>query len=137
MVSKNNLAKKAEETANRQSRFGIRKLTIGAVSVLLGTTLWFGKNAGVVHAADVNDNADNSSADEAEQATTSTPRINSDTKVVVTTNNNVAQNNTKQVVKDTNNNPDSNKAPETNKLQNAGTLGNKDVKIAPNSQNGG
>lgn len=27
-----------EETAERQSHFGIRKLTIGATSVLLGTT---------------------------------------------------------------------------------------------------
>ncbi|MGQ5708996.1 YSIRK-type signal peptide-containing protein, partial [Lactobacillus sp. PSON] len=55
MVSKNNRAKRLEEVAERQSHFGIRKLTVGAASVLLGTTLWMGSNSQVAHASD-NDN---------------------------------------------------------------------------------
>lgn len=45
-----------EAVATRQSHFGIRKLTIGAASVLLGTTLWLGTNANVTHAEDENAN---------------------------------------------------------------------------------
>ena len=44
-------------TAERQSHFGIRKLTIGTVSVLLGTTLWVGTQTKEVH-ADTNDEGD-------------------------------------------------------------------------------
>lgn len=51
MVSKNNRIKRMEEVAGRQSHFGIRKLTIGAASVLLGITLLFGANAKVAKAA--------------------------------------------------------------------------------------
>ncbi|MDE6491946.1 MAG: YSIRK-type signal peptide-containing protein, partial [Lactobacillus sp.] len=50
MVSKNNRIERIEQTAERQSHFGIRKLTIGAASVLLGTTLWLGNNANVAKA---------------------------------------------------------------------------------------
>ncbi|TSO25466.1 YSIRK-type signal peptide-containing protein [Lactobacillus sp. LL6] len=57
MVSKNNYAKRMEETSDRQSHFGIRKLTIGAVSVLLGTTLWMSTSANVTH-ADTKDESD-------------------------------------------------------------------------------
>lgn len=57
MVSKNNRIERMEETAERQSHFGIRKLTIGAASVLLGTTLFFGTNAKVAK-AEVADNTD-------------------------------------------------------------------------------
>lgn len=51
MVSKNNRIKRLEEVAGRQSHFGIRKLTVGAASVLLGITLLFGANAKVAKAA--------------------------------------------------------------------------------------
>ena len=51
MVSKNNRIKRMEEAAERQSHFGIRKLTVGAASVLLGITLLFGANAKVARAA--------------------------------------------------------------------------------------
>lgn len=44
-------------TAERQSHFGIRKLTIGTVSVLLGTTLWMGTQTKEVH-ADTNGEGD-------------------------------------------------------------------------------
>ena len=50
MVSKNNRIKRLEEVAGRQSHFGIRKLTVGAASVLLGITLLFGANAKVARA---------------------------------------------------------------------------------------
>ncbi|TSO26649.1 YSIRK-type signal peptide-containing protein [Lactobacillus sp. LL6] len=50
MVSKNNNIKKVERVAERQPSFGIRKLTVGAVSVLLGTTLWLSNNATVAKA---------------------------------------------------------------------------------------
>ena len=54
MVSKNNRIKRMEESAERQSHFGIRKLTVGAASVLLGITLLFGANAKVARAAETN-----------------------------------------------------------------------------------
>ncbi|WP_283111923.1 mucin-binding protein, partial [Lactobacillus gallinarum] len=54
MVSKNNRIKRMEEAAERQSHFGIRKLTVGAASVLLGITLLFGANAKVARAAETN-----------------------------------------------------------------------------------
>ena len=53
-----------EETAERQSHFGIRKLTIGATSVLLGTTLWLGTNTSSVNAAvNGNDSQETASTD--------------------------------------------------------------------------
>ncbi len=54
MVSKNNRIKRMEEAAERQSHFGIRKLTVGAASVLLGITLLFGANAKVARADETN-----------------------------------------------------------------------------------
>ena len=54
MVSKNNRIKRMEEAAERQSHFGIIKLTVGAASVLLGITLLFGANAKVARAAETN-----------------------------------------------------------------------------------
>lgn len=47
MLSKNNLQLLTERNAQQHQRFGIRKLTIGVASVLLGTTFLMG---GVVHA---------------------------------------------------------------------------------------
>ena len=44
-----------EEAAERQSHFGIRKLTVGAASVLLGITLLFGANAKVARADETNE----------------------------------------------------------------------------------
>ena len=43
-----------ENAADRRQHFAIRKLTVGAASVLLGTTLWLGTNASTAH-ADVSD----------------------------------------------------------------------------------
>lgn len=48
MVSRNNQRIKIERMLNQKQRFGIRKLSIGVVSVLLGTTFFLGN--GVVHA---------------------------------------------------------------------------------------
>lgn len=66
MVSKNNRIERMEQAAERQSHFGIRKLTIGAASVLLGTTLWLGNNANVAKA---DTNADKGDIDKANQET--------------------------------------------------------------------
>ena len=69
-----------EETAERQSHFGIRKLTIGATSVLLGTTLWLGTNTNSAHAA-VNDNDSQDAA--STDSNKSVQPIASDTKIEV------------------------------------------------------
>lgn len=66
MVAKNNCVDKMEKTAERKPHFAIRKLTIGAASVLLGTSLWLGVNGNVSHAADVN--SDSNVAHEQEQS---------------------------------------------------------------------
>ena len=39
-----------KNAADRRQHFAIRKLTVGAASVLLGTTLWLGTNASTAHA---------------------------------------------------------------------------------------
>lgn len=81
MVSKNNRIKKMENAAERQSHFGIRKLTIGAASVLLGTTLWM-SNESVVQASD-NGNDGNNGDHATDDSKTETPKITDDTKVVI------------------------------------------------------
>ncbi|MGN1335479.1 MAG: YSIRK-type signal peptide-containing protein, partial [Limosilactobacillus mucosae] len=42
MYSKNNKYMQEQKSANRAQRFGLRKLSIGTVSVLLGTLMFFG-----------------------------------------------------------------------------------------------
>lgn len=79
----NNELKKWENSAEHKSHYSIRKLTIGAASVLLGTTLWLGKDATVVHAADENTGNDNEGVHQATEAGKSTPQVNANTKVVV------------------------------------------------------
>ncbi|WP_436632478.1 mucin-binding protein [Lactobacillus acidophilus] len=91
MVSKNNRAKQMENVAERQPHFSIRKLTIGAASVLLSTTLWMSVNTSSVHAENI-DNSDND-AHEATESNTETPSINDDTKVVVESNSNITSSN--------------------------------------------
>ncbi len=89
MVSKNNRIKKMENVAERQSHFGIRKLTIGAASVLLGTTLWM-SNGNVVQASD-NGNDGNNGDHAADDSKTETPKITDDTKVVIEKSDDAAQ----------------------------------------------
>ncbi len=81
MVSKNNRIERIEKDAEKQSHFGIRKLTIGAASVLLSTTLWLGSNANVTKADTNNDNGDLDQA--SEQTSTSTSSGISETEKVV------------------------------------------------------
>ena len=81
-----------ENAADRRQHFAIRKLTVGAASVLLGTTLWLGTNASTAH-ADVADGntepeaheASNTQADNgtstAEKVEASTVKYNNNTKV--------------------------------------------------------
>ncbi|WP_347239822.1 YSIRK-type signal peptide-containing protein [Limosilactobacillus fermentum] len=68
MVSRNNQRIKIERMLNQKQRFGIRKLSIGVVSVLLGTMFFLGN--GVVHA----DTVSNSQI----TTTSSTPASSSD-----------------------------------------------------------
>ena len=56
MVSKNNRLKRFEQSAQRQNHFGIRKLTIGAASVLLGTSLYLGTQTSQAKAATTDNN---------------------------------------------------------------------------------
>ena len=44
MLSKNNTYLKKKKIANQSQRFGLRKLSIGTVSVLLGTLLFMGNS---------------------------------------------------------------------------------------------
>ena len=59
MVSKNNKVKKFEQSAQRNNHFSIRKLTVGAASVLLGTSLYLGTQTSQAHAAEVAEVKDN------------------------------------------------------------------------------
>lgn len=90
MVSKNNRIQRIEQTAERQSHFGIRKLTVGAASVLLGTTLWLGNNANVASADTIKDNSE---ADTQESTHTATVDTKSVDKVVVDTDQNKIEEN--------------------------------------------
>ena len=58
MVSKNNRIKKFEQASEKKSRFGIRTLSVGTASVLLGTVFWISGNIGTAHAATVSDKTD-------------------------------------------------------------------------------
>ena len=89
MVSKNNRIKKMEKAAERKPHFAIRKLTIGAASVLLGTTLWMSTTASTSH-ADTNDDA-NSPESHEESNTTADNGTGDANKTVVITNNDAAK----------------------------------------------
>lgn len=54
MVSKNNVQVKDRYTTKQVPHYGIRKLSVGVASVLLGTTFYMGMNGNVVHADTVN-----------------------------------------------------------------------------------
>ena len=73
MVSKNNNIKKVEQVAEKQPSFGIRKLTVGAVSVLLGTTLWLSNDVTIAK-ADSNNGTNAESQDNTTKASIDTPK---------------------------------------------------------------
>ena len=54
MVSKNNVQVKDRHTTQQVPHYGIRKLSVGVASVLLGTTFYMGINGNVAHADTVN-----------------------------------------------------------------------------------
>ena len=54
MVSKNNVQVKDHYATKQVPHYGIRKLSVGVASVLLGTTFYMGMNGNVVHADTVN-----------------------------------------------------------------------------------
>ena len=68
------------QAAERQSHFGIRKLTVGAASVLLGTSLWLGNNADMVKADTNSDNGEADKAQNSENTIVNTQKVD---KVVV------------------------------------------------------
>lgn len=83
MVSKNNVQVKDRYATKQVPHYGIRKLSVGVASVLLGTTFYMGVNGNVVHAdtvdgqtgetpdsqvADSNSNVNNSMADNSADA---------------------------------------------------------------------
>lgn len=76
--------KKIEKFTDKQQHFSIRKLTIGAVSVLLGTSLWIGGNVSVAHADTVD--AENSSLVKKSEATTDSNATQSDSNTQVSDN---------------------------------------------------
>ena len=74
MVSKNNHAMKQAQIAEREvPHYGLRKLGIGVVSVLLGTTMYFGANNMVADAATIDDNG--STTSDAAKTTASQPAV--------------------------------------------------------------
>ena len=54
MVSKNNVQVKDRYTTQQVPHYGIRKLSVGVASVLLGTTFYMGINGNIAHADTVN-----------------------------------------------------------------------------------
>ena len=54
MVSKNNIQVKDRYATKQVSHYGIRKLSVGVASILLGTTFYLGMNGNVVHADTAN-----------------------------------------------------------------------------------
>ena len=91
MVSKNNRIQRIEQTAERQSHFGIRKLTVGAASVLLGTTLWLGNNANGASADTIKDNSEADTQESTHTATVDTKNV--DKVVVAADQNKIEENN--------------------------------------------
>lgn len=89
MVSKNNKQLYTNKMQQQKQRFGIRKLTVGVASVLLGTTIFMGNQ--IAH-ADITNNsinneeitvftANNSSVAEEQTNPNSSTAINSDSQV--------------------------------------------------------
>ena len=58
-VSKKNIQHKLETDAKRVPHWGLRKLSVGVASVLLGTTIYFGAGSTVAHADTVESNGGN------------------------------------------------------------------------------
>ena len=89
MVSKNNKQLYTNKMQQQKQRFGIRKLTVGVASVLLGTTIFIGNQ--VAHADTTNNSinneeitaftANNSSVAEEQTNPNSSTAINSDSQV--------------------------------------------------------
>ncbi|TSO26648.1 YSIRK-type signal peptide-containing protein [Lactobacillus sp. LL6] len=129
MVSKNNRIKRQEQIAECKSHFAIRKLTIGAASVLLGTTLWL-NNGNVVRADANSDKGDmNKSSQESSSSTTNT----TDTKkvVIVTENKQESVNDTNEKNESQNSNQqtDSNSIQDKNETSQSSDNTNKQTKI--------
>ncbi|WP_295729463.1 mucin-binding protein [uncultured Limosilactobacillus sp.] len=84
MVSRSNLQKKAEQQSTRRPHYGLRKLSVGVASVLLGTTLYLGGVTVEAHAA-VTENAFAESAKQ-NQSIAASPQQEKANKNAATTN---------------------------------------------------
>lgn len=81
MTKHTNISQELVTTARRQQHYGIRKLTIGVTSVLLGTTLWLGGKANVARADVQNDNDE--TPHQATQSDRPSSQIDQNTRVEV------------------------------------------------------
>ena len=95
MVSKNNVQERLMTEAQRRPHYGLRKLSVGVASVLLGTTLYFGQ-ADSVHADIVNSN-NGGQANEDTKANVNTHEVNVENNVN-TSNTSASVSNRDQVV---------------------------------------
>ncbi|WP_056973974.1 MucBP domain-containing protein, partial [Lactobacillus psittaci] len=98
-VSKNNLKHRLDQEANRVQHFSIRKLSIGAASVLLSTSLYLGVNSGHMVKADTTSESSteqsgsgSSTTSDTQDTNASSTEVSSSDKAVATTSSQVATN---------------------------------------------
>ncbi|MDC2844409.1 YSIRK-type signal peptide-containing protein [Limosilactobacillus mucosae] len=85
MLSKNNTYMKKKKTANQAQRFGLRKLSIGTVSVLLGTLLFMGNSQ-----ASADTTTDTASTDTEAKTASATTDLNASQVALSSTNSQAA-----------------------------------------------
>lgn len=83
MLSKNNFKERIRKMDDKKSRFSIRKLSVGAVSVLLGFFLMENAESGTVHADEMKKANNDGNGADAPQVSTKSASTQKVTKVVV------------------------------------------------------
>lgn len=78
MVSRNNIKLLAQTQADKQQRYTIKKLSIGAASVLIGTTLMFGSSLSVKADESVTTNTEQTVSDDKTKTDDEIPLSNTD-----------------------------------------------------------
>ncbi|MCT3624649.1 YSIRK-type signal peptide-containing protein, partial [Lactobacillus acidophilus] len=114
MILRNN-EKKIVKAAEHREHFAIRKLTVGAVSVLLGTSLWLGTNNNVAK-ADTEGNQDTNS--DANIVSESQTAVNTDKINKVVVQNNITAPSTNENNQSSNITIDADKATNKNEVEN-------------------
>lgn len=90
MVSKNNIAVKEQQSSKKVNKYGLRKLTVGTASVLLGVTMY---GTATANADTATPNSNSASVNQATQANVDTHEVDinsASAASVSTTNSNVA-----------------------------------------------